>query len=414
MKKDLILFGDIKEILTLEGAAKKRGRHICADDLGSVKEAALIVKAGKVFWLGSQKKIPKEFHSQIQKKISFKNQTVVPGFVECHTHLVFAGDRSKEFELRNQGVSYQDIAKQGGGILSTMSETRKASAAQLLQLAQARVDRYVEQGVTSLEAKSGYALNLKDELKTLGIHRKLKGPRVISTFLGAHAKPPEFETVKEYLSFLETLLPGIWKKKLATRVDAFVEKGFFEVSQLRPYLKKAQALGFQITLHADQLSLSGGADLAVELKAQSADHLICIQDKQIRHLAKSEVTAVLLPSADLYMKCAYPPARKLIEAGARIALATDFNPGSAPTQDLALVGLLARLEMKMTLPEVVVAMTYNAACALGLGKEIGSLQVGKDADFAVVNEDWRHLFYSVGKNDVKEVYRHGQKIFGAN
>ena len=413
MKKDAVLYRDIGEILTLEGAAQKKGRHIQIDDLGSITGASLVVRSGKVLWVGPQKKVPKEFSKLIGKEISLQKKTVLPGFVECHTHLVFAGDRSKEFELRNQGVSYQEIAKQGGGILSTMRETRQTSSPQLLKLAQARVNRFVAQGVTSLEAKSGYALNAKDEVRVLSLHKKLKGPRIISTFLGAHARPPEFADTKEYLHFLESLLPPIWKKKLASRVDAFVENGFFSAEELKPFLKKAKDLGFAITLHADQLSLSGGAELAVEFKAQSADHLICVQEKQIRELSQSEVTAVLLPAADLYMKCAYPPARKMIESGVRVALATDFNPGSSPTQDLSLVGMLARLEMKMTLPEVISALTLNAAFALGIESEVGSLQPNKSADFLVADENWRHFFYSAGTSFVNEVFREGKRIFKA-
>lgn len=411
MKRDLILFDDIGELLTLQGVAAKSGRHVEEKDLGLLKKAAILVRAGRIVWTGSQAKLPKAQVKRIQKKVSLQGATVLPGFVESHTHLVFAGDRSNEFEMRNRGVSYQEIAAQGGGILSTMRATRKTSLQGLQALAQERVDRFVAQGVTTLEAKSGYALNEKDEFKTLAVHGKLKGPRIFSTFLGAHALPPEFKTAAEYLGFLEALLPKIHKKKLASRVDIFIEKGFFEATSSRRFLESAKRLGFDLAIHADQLSLSGGTDLAIDLGAKSADHVICVEEKQIRRLAKSEVTAVLLPAADLYMKCAYPPARAMIESGVRVALATDFNPGSSPTQELSLVGLLARLQMKMTLPEVIAGLTYNAACALGLQNEIGSLSEGKDADFVMIDGDWRQLFYSIGRHPVRQVYRGGRRIF---
>jgi imidazolonepropionase len=406
----LTLFHGIKELMTMSGVAKKQGRLIQDADLGLITNGALLVEAGRLVWAGAENKIPRDLQKQVQKKIDLQATAVVPGFVECHTHLVFAGERASEFEERNRGVSYQEIAARGGGILSTMKATRSASKAALLKLAQLRADRFARQGVTTLEAKTGYALNEKDELKTLEVQRLIQGPRIISTFLGAHARPPEFKTPAEYLQFLTTLLPKIQKRKLAQRVDIFIEKGFFTVEMAAPFLSRAQELGFDVAIHADQLSLSGGTSLAVELGACSADHVIQLDPKQIQNLAQSSTTAVCLPAADLYMRCAYPPARALLDAGGRVALATDFNPGTSPTQDLSLVGLLARLEMKMRLPEVWAAMTYNAACALKLQSEIGSLESGKQADFVVLDEDWRSLFYSIGHHPVQSVWREGRLL----
>lgn len=407
----LLLFRDISQLLTLSPAAQKMGRHIQEPDLGRIEKACLLVQNGKVIYAGSQKKLPKALLKKMPKEISLNGAQVLPGFIECHTHFVFAGSRAAEFELRNQGVSYQEIAARGGGILSTMELTRSAPAAKLLQSSQVRANEYVTQGVTTLEGKSGYALNLKDELKCLEVMTKIKGPRVISTFLGAHAKPPEFETYEAYLDFLaESVLPKVKKKNLASRVDIFIENGFFPAEAGKRYLKTAKDLGFEVVVHADQLSLSGGSEVALQLSAISADHVIQIDDSLVHKFAKSEITAVLLPSADLYMKCAYPPARKLIDAGARVALATDYNPGSCPSQDLSLVGLLARLEMKMTLPEVLSAYTVGAAHALNLHDEIGSLCAGKSADFVVLNCEWTELFYSIGKNPADQVYRAAKKI----
>jgi imidazolonepropionase len=408
MKKSL--FTNISELLTLSGVAKKDGRKIQESDMDIISNAVLVTADDKIIWCGPKKMLPKEY-SKIKNEVDMQGRTVLPGFVECHTHAIFAGNRAAEFELRNQGVSYQEIAKSGGGILSTMSSTRKISVADLKVISQKRVDNFLMQGVTTLEIKSGYGLNLKDEIKSLQVAKKMTGPRIVTTFLGAHALPPEFKTATQYLDYLCTeILPIIKKKKLSNRVDVFIEDGFFSKELTREYLQNARALGFYITLHADQLSLSGGADLAVDFKAQSADHLIRIKDEQIQLLAKSDVTCVLLPAADLYLKSEFPPARKLIEAGARVALATDFNPGSSPTQDLSLVGLLARLEMKMTLPEVISAYTFGSAAALGMQSKVGFLAPNMYADFISIDAKWDELFYSAGSNNVKQVFKNATSM----
>lgn len=370
---------------------------------------AFLISNGVIQWVGSQSKVPKNF--KIKKQIDLKNKLVFPSFIECHTHAVFAGSRAEEFELRNQGVSYLEIAQKGGGILSTMRATRKATAPELLKLTQKRVNEFLRQGVSTLEIKSGYALDLKNEVKMLEILKKIKGPRIISTFLGAHARPPEFNDNAEYLRYLaKEVLPQIKKKKLSDRVDIFIENKFFERSESIEYLIRAQELGFKITIHANQLSLSAGAELALKLFAQSADHVIHLNDSLINSFAQSKTVPVLLPTADLYMKCPYPPARKLIDAGATVALATDYNPGSCPSQDLALVGLLARLEMKMTLPEVFKAYTSGAAKALGLQSEEGVLEVGKYANFICTEAELTDFFYSAGQTPEHQLFIRGQQI----
>lgn len=408
-----VLLKNISTLLTLQGAAAKGGRHVKEEDLGVHSDQSLLIEKDKIAWVGSTKKLPRELaKKKTLREINMKGKTVLPGLVESHTHLIFSGDRAAEFEMRNQGVSYQEIAARGGGILSTMRNTRKASLADLAKSAQERADNFVAQGVTTLEIKSGYGLSLKDEVKMLQAAQKVTGPRTLNTFLGAHALPPEFKTYEAYLDFLASdVLPVIKKKKLATRVDVFIEKGFFPPEASEKYLRQAQAMGFEVLVHADQLSLSGGSDVAVRIGALSGDHLLQVTDSEIRKLANSETTCMLLPAADLYMKCKYPPARQMIDAGARVALATDFNPGSSPTQDLNLVGLLARLEMKMSLPEVIAAYTVGAAHALKLHKEVGSLELGKSADIMCIESDWRTLFYNVGKTEKKLVFSRGRKIF---
>ncbi|HEY8272364.1 MAG TPA: imidazolonepropionase [Pseudobdellovibrionaceae bacterium] len=408
-----LLVTHIDELLTLAPAMKKEGRRSVEEDLGIERNQAMYIENGRIVWIGPQKKIPRGLARQKKTEVfSAQGLTVMPGLVECHTHLIFAGSRAAEFELRNQGVTYQEIAKKGGGIISTMKQTREASAKTLKQISQQRVREFVSQGVTTLEIKSGYALDEKNELKCLRVAKSLAGPRIVTTFLGAHAKPPEFNSYKSYLEFLEgKVLPQIKKQKLSQRVDIYVEKGFFDKEDSRHFLKAAQGMGFEIVLHADQLTLSGGADLCVELGALSGDHLLQIGESQIQGLANSQVTCVLLPAADLYMRCNYPPARKLLDAGARVALATDFNPGTSPTQDLSLVGLLARIEMKMTLPEVIVGYTVGASYALNLQSEVGSLELGKCADFMCIDRSWRQLFYSVGERVPVFVYKSGARIY---
>ncbi len=385
----LIALVDARQILTLAGVAQKKGRFTQEADLDVLEKSCVVFDDKKIHWIGPQKDLAKKFKKV--KKVSVRGKTVLPGLIDCHTHSVFAGSRAHEFEQRLRGKSYQEISAAGGGIQSTVRATRETSLKELTRLAQQRVELFRWQGVTTLEIKSGYGLNLLSEIKILQAARKLKGVRVVPTYLGAHAKSPEHADTESQLREMAKALPRI--RKLCSRVDVFVEKGFFEKESSREYLRQAQKLGFDITIHADQLSLSGGTELALELRAVSADHVISINDSLVERLAKSETVAVLLPAADLYMRCSYPPARKLLDAGACVALATDFNPGTAPSQDISLVGLLARLQMQMTLPEVIAGFTWNAAKALRLENEIGSLEVGKRSEFAVFDCDWRELFY---------------------
>lgn len=408
------LYRDADCILTMSSALKKKGRHVLREDLSILKKYSLVVNAkGFIEWMGPLSKIPKSIKAKVNKEVSLKGQSVLPGFVECHTHTIFAGHRADEFEMRNQGVSYQEIAAKGGGILSTMKKTRDEPFAKMLKQTQKKVDQFVEQGVTTLEIKSGYALDLKNEIKMLQVAKELKGPKIVSTYLGAHALPPEFKNQKKYFAWmLKEVLPKIKIQKLCRRVDIFIEQNFFHGEDALFFLRECQNMGFDLVLHSDQLTLSGGTEMAIDLCARSADHIIQIDDKVVRKLSQSEVTGVLLPLADLYMKCAYPPARKIIDAGARVALATDFNPGTCPSQDLAMVGVLARLEMKMTLPEVIGAYTVGAAYALGLDNEVGSLTVGRRADFVTIESDWEELFYHVGNMGIKKVFQGGKRLLG--
>ena len=384
-------------------------------------DQAMFVEDGMIKFIGDRKTVLKKIKLdslKIHESIHLQNKNVLPSFIECHTHTVYSGSRAEEFELRNNGVSYLEIAQKGGGILSTMRSTRETSQKKLIEMTKKRVDQFLKQGVSTVEIKSGYALDLKNELKILKVIQQIPNlytqncaPHIVSTFLGAHAKPPEFASYIAYLDFLATeLLPVIKKKKLSQRVDIFIEKNFFESHEAFDFLKKSKEMGFDIVIHANQLSHSGGAELALELNAMSADHVIHLSEETIRQFSQKSTVAVLLPAADLYMKCPYPAARKLIDAGACVALATDFNPGSCPTQDLSLVGLLARLEMKMTLPEVFKAYTLNAAKALGLEQVEGDLQVGKKANFICTEASLTDFFYSAGNMPEHQLFIRGNRI----
>lgn len=412
------LFKNIGTLLTLENAVnKKSGRKISAEDLSIVKNAALLEKNGRILWVGRESDLKfDQVRSLVDvsevKEIDLTGATCLPAFVECHTHLVHAGDRRHEFELRNQGVSYLEIAQRGGGILSTVRATRESVLGDLAAESQLRLNRFVAQGVTTCEVKSGYGLNLETELKMLEVARALRGCDIVTTFLGPHAFPANLNKEDYFRNIMNEMLPQVAKSGLADRVDIFIEQGFFTKEQGIEYFKEAQSLGLQIVAHVEQMSHQGGARAALEHEALSVDHVVHLSNEDIQAVAHSNTVAVLLPAADFYLKIPYPKARALIDAGARVALATDFNPGSSPTQDLSFVGVLARLEMKMTLPEVLVAYTYNAACALKREDLVGALTPGRRADFIVLSDDFESLFYQVGYHPIAQVYRGGEKVVG--
>jgi imidazolonepropionase len=416
MQQKIRVFENIGELITLSGAQQKGGRRVNESDLSAIPNALMVSVEGKVVWTGPRDQFTDDqlnpFGGRAQAEfVDLGGRTVLPGFVECHTHLVFAGDRAQEFEWRMQGQTYQEISAKGGGILSNVRATRAATQAQLLTLAQQRADVFRRQGVTCLEVKSGYGLDLNTELKCLEVAGRLNGPRVVRTYLGAHSRSPDFPDLNAYMEQMTSVvLPKIAREGLADRVDIYIEKGFYDLELARKYMEKARELGLPITAHTEQLSAFGGTDLTLEFSPQSVDHIVYIGASTIEKLGRSQAVAVLLPASDFYLKMRYPPARELIEAGACVAISTDYNPGTSPTQDLSLVGVLARLEMKMTLAEVICAYTLGAATAIGKAPELGSLTPGKYCDFSVLDGSWRELFYSIGHHPVHEVYRSGEQI----
>lgn len=405
-----VLFQNIENLYSFSGMAAKNGVRVDSSDLGRIPDGALLAENGRVAWVGARKDVPAS--ARDAQVLSLDAQTVMPAFVECHTHLAFGGSRAEEFEWRIQGQNYQEIAAKGGGILSTVKATRALDVADLQSLIQKRADEYLRQGVTLLEVKSGYGLNSETELKSLRAAKAIQGPRIVTTFLGAHALPPEFSSRKQYLDYLiDEVLPQVAKERLAERVDIFIENGFFTPEEARRYFEAACRLGLAITAHVEQLSRSGGVQAALAFKPQSLDHVVHVNDEDIEGLRRENVTAVLLPMADFYLKEAYPPARRLIDAGVRVALSTDYNPGTSPSQDLSTIGVLARLQMRMTLAEVLSAWTVGAAHALGRGGEQGALLPGKSCDFVCLDGNIEELFYSIGHHPITAVFRDGQKCY---
>ena len=406
---------NIGGMLCLEAAAAKDGRFIKEIDLDWRKYDSLVCgEQGEIAWIGKGRQLPVKYHDY--RRIDAGGRELLPAFVECHTHSVFAGNRATEFEQRNQGMSYQRIAQAGGGILSTVRDTRRISLPQLVNLAQQRMDRFAAQGVATVEVKSGYGLDFATEKKMLQVAKKLGGVRVVATYLGAHAFPPGVTTKPQRRNYLRQVmtedLPRLAAQDLCQRVDIFVDEGFFAIEDIALLAQQADKLGLGFCVHGDQLGHTGACAEAARWGAQSVEHAIHLRTRDRNQLAASKTTVVLLPSADLYLRLNYPDARKLIDAGARVALATDFNPGSAPSQDLSLVGLLARSQMRMSLPECLVAYTYNAAAALGLQNQLGSIEVGKRADFLLLEGSWRDLFYSVGYHPIAACFRDGRQISG--
>lgn len=350
--------------------------------------------------------------------IDAKGQVITPGLVDPHTHLIFGGSRADEFYLRAQGADYMDIMAAGGGIASSVRSTRKASLDELVASGKQRLGWMLKMGVTTVECKSGYGLDLDTELKQLEAVRILQKEQpveLVSTFLGAHAWPDEFKDNQEgYMNFLiDTALPKIKDEELAEYVDVFTEKGVFSVEQSRRIFQRAKELGFKLRIHADEMNTLGGAELAAELGTASADHLLMISNDGIEALGKSDVIPVLLPGTAFTLRKPYAPARKMLDAGLPVALATDFNPGSCPTANLGLVMSIACLYMAMTAEEVFHAVTINAAYSLGRGDRLGSIEVGKQADLAIFDvDDYKKVPYFIGVNLVTTVVKAGQVILG--
>ncbi len=403
------LIRNIGQIVTFKGVAMKRGIRPRKEDLAIIENGAMIIKDEKIAWIGKEGDARLSVPANFENEIDAEKMVVLPGLVDPHTHLVFSGSRHEEFALRCEGKSYLEVAKKGGGILSTVFSTRRAPSSELLETSKKRIIQAKLFGITTLEIKSGYGLSYEDEIRHLGVIEALKKEnrtRIVPTFLGAHAFPPEFKNKKDsYVSLIcKEMIPEISKRKLAEFCDVFIDEGFFSLKQTERILKAATAAHLKIRIHSDEFKALGGTELAVKFGAHSVDHLMAISKKGISALKNSKTVATLLPATSFHLGKPYAPARRLIDEGIVVALASDFNPGSSVTQNLLLVATIAATQMKMTVPEVLSAITFNAAKSLGRENQIGSIEVGKQADLAFFEApSYEYLPYHFGDNFCKMV-----------
>jgi imidazolonepropionase len=410
------LISPCTELLTLAGpAGARRGKDQA--ELGLIQDGAVWIADGRIRMAGARREVERAAGMRDVSRISAEGSVVMPGFVDCHSHPVFTESRIHDFEQRIMGRSYQEISAGGGGILSTVRQVRAATREELIQKTLPRLWAFLSHGTTTLEAKSGYGLSLESELKMLEAIHKLKELtplELVPTFLGAHEIPPEYrDDPGAYLEeILYSMLPEVAQRNLAEYCDAFIEPGIFGLSAAQALFREALKHGLKLRLHADQLSHSGAACLGVRMGAISADHLDQIEDEEIGLLAQSNTIAVLLPGSVYHLGLeSYPPARRLIEAGAPVALASDFNPGSSPVLNMQMILSLACTQMRMTPAEAIVAATINGACALDRGDRCGSLQEGKQADFCIMDvADYREIPYYFGVNHCRVVFKNGMPV----
>lgn len=413
MKADLIIYNIGTLVTSRELEPKNVGDM---ENIEILENAYLAIKNGKILDVNCGD-IPSEIKDEKTKMIDTKGKVVTPGIIDSHTHLVHFGSRENELPLKLKGVPYLEILKQGGGILSTVRNTRKATKEELYNKAYDVLDRMLAFGVTTVESKSGYGLNLETEIKQLEVNRELNNTHpvdIISTFLGAHAIPEEYKGKnKEYIEKILEMLKVVKEKRLAEFCDIFCEDSVFNVEESRIILNEAKKQGFKIKIHADEIVSLGGAELAGELGAISAEHLMAVSEKGIKELNKNNVIANILPATSFNLGKAYAPVRRMIEEGIVVTLSTDYNPGSCPCENIQLVMNIASCQLKMTPREILKSVTINAAKAVNREKTIGSLEVGKNADFVVYDsQNLNYIFYNFGINHVKDVYKLGKMVVG--
>lgn len=411
-----LLIENARQIVTCRTNGKKFSTGKNQSEIVLITNSSIYIEDGIIKWIGKTTKVRgKKSEFRGAEKIDASGKIVFPGFIDSHTHLVFAGDRANEYAMRMAGKSYEEIAAAGGGIVNTVSAVRKTPKAKLKSLAKQRVWNSISYGVTTLEAKSGYGLDTKNEIKMLEVINELNREMpidVYSTFLGAHAFPQNVSR-KDYIDMIMyEMIPMIAKRKLASFIDAFCEKNYYTPSETNKIFEQGIKFGLIPRLHTNQFHSVGGIQTAVKNKAISVEHLEVMTDKEINLLKNKNIVASVLPGVSYFLDIPYAPARKLIDNNIPLAVATDFNPGSCMTENIQLVMSLAAQNMSMNINEIINAVTVNAAASLGISDKTGSIEPGKQADLLIFDmSSYEHLFYHFGVNHLESVIKNGEMIF---
>lgn len=410
-----LIIKNASELVTCSGFVAKRGKEM--SDLHIINDGAVVIENGIIKAVGKTEDILKKYDESKYEVIDAFGKAVLPGFVDSHTHFVFGGYRAEEFSWRLRGDSYMEIMERGGGIINTVRGTMEASREELINLGKKRLDSMLSFGVTTLEGKSGYGLDFETEIKQLEVMHELEKMHpleIAKTFLGAHAVPKNYKGREdEFIDFIiERVLPVVVERELAEFCDIFCEKNVFTVEQSRKLLNKAKEMGLKAKIHADEIVQLGGAELAAEIGAISADHLLQASDKGIEDMAKAGVVATLLPCTAFSLREEYARGRQMIDSGCAVALATDFNPGSCFTESIALVFALASMYMKMSIEEAITALTINGAAAIDRADKIGSIDEGKQGDIVILEfPSYKFLPYHIAVSTVEKVVKKGKLVF---
>lgn len=410
-----IIIKNSPQLVTCSGFKAKHGSEM--SDLHVIEDGAVVIENGIITTVGITGEILRKFNEESYITIDATGKTVLPGFIDSHTHFIFGGYRAEEFSWRLGGEDYMGIMKRGGGIAATVNATREASKEDLLELGSKRLDSMLSFGVTTVEGKSGYGLDEKTEIKQLEVMvelDKLHPIDIVRTFLGAHAVPQDFQGREDkFIDYMANdVMPRIANRSLAEFCDVFCEEGVFSVEQSKKLLLKAEELGFKLKIHADEIVPLGGTELAAELGAVSADHLLHASDKGITDLASNAIVATLLPGTSFSLKESYARGRYIIDQGCAVALATDFNPGSCFTESIPLIFVLATLYMGITIEEAVTALTVNGAAAIDRADKIGSIDVGKTGDVIILEfPSYKYIPYHIGVSCVEKVIKNGNLVF---
>lgn len=407
-----LIIKNASELVTCKGIAPKHGKEM--SDIGIIKNGAIVVENDKIVAVGETSEILSKYDEKQYQVIDATNKAVLPGFVDSHTHFIFGGYRADEFSWRLRGDTYMSIMERGGGINNTVMATRKASLEDLVETGRKRLKKMMQFGVTTVEGKSGYGLDLDTEIKQLEAMKILNESEpidIVSTFLGPHSVLPEYKGKEdEYINLMiNDVMPIVKERNLAEFADIFTEQNVFSIEQSRKYLNEAKKMGFKLKIHADEIVQLGGSELAAEVGAVSADHLLQASDKGIIDMAKSGVISTLLSITAFSLKEKYARGRYMIDNGCAVALATDLNPGSCFSNSIPLLIAVSAIQMGLSIEEIITALTINGACAVNRQNTIGSLEVGKKADIIILEYPSIHFLpYHVGVNIVETVIKNGK------